>query len=126
MNYTIPREQRLLLRVIALPPVFTVCNLIGTIIYPTNVYLAEIPNMVEAFGLAAVFELYVNYLTPGASILQRDQFFEDLERTHIKTPFVCCGSKRNTSRKHEQGSLRWFKVHSILFRPKVPIICEPS
>lgn len=124
-NYTIPREQRFLLRVIALPPVYTICNLIGTIDYPTNIYLAQIPNLVEAFGLAAVFELYVNFLTPGATVLQRDQFFENLERTHIKTPFVCCFSKRNQRRKHDHGSLRWFKVRlDSVYHLNLPQWCE--
>ena len=110
INYTIPCEQRLLLRVIALPPVYTIYSLISTILYPTDVYLAESPNMVEASELAAVFKLYVYYLTPGATVLQRDQYFEDLERTHIKIPMVCCSLERNTARKHEQRSLRWFRI----------------
>ena len=112
MNYTIPREQRLLLRIIFLPPIFTVCNLISTIFYPSAVYLNQFPKIVEAIGLAAVFELYVFYLTPGATPDQRDYYFETLDRKHVKVPLFCCFSKRHTKTKHDRGSLRWFKVRS--------------
>ena len=112
VNYTIPREQRLLLRIILLPPVFTICNLISTIFYPSAVYLNQIPKIVEAIGLAAVFQLYVAYLTPGTTTDQRDHYFENLERTHVKFPLFCCLSQRHKKHKHDRGSLRWFKVRT--------------
>lgn len=84
---------------------YSICNLLSVIFYGAAIYLDEIPKIVEAIGLSAVFELYVFYLTPGATTQQRDLFFQTLERR---------GRWRNNKLKHDKGSLRWFKV-SYLF-----------
>ena len=87
---------------IALPAVYSICNLLDVIFYGAAIYLDEIPKIVEAIGLCAVFELYVFYLTPGATTPQRDLYFQNVERR---------GRWRTKRVKHDKGSLRWFKVH---------------
>ena len=105
-NYTVPREQRPILRIIALPAIYAICNLFSVLFYGAAIYIDEIPKICEAIALCSILKLYVFYITPGTTDQQRDAYSEhlDQQRRHFGIWW------RLDKPKHDKGSLRWFKI----------------
>jgi len=91
-RYKAPNEQRQIFRIVSTPLIFTIIAAISAHVYDAGVYLAPVANLYEAFALASLFLLYVQYISPDATT--RDQFFRLLEYK---------GKQAN-----DTGSLRWF------------------
>lgn len=106
LNYTIPREQKLILRIVALPAIYGVCNMLSVIFYHTAIYIDEFEKISEAVAIVSLFELYVVHLTQRATTKgEREMYFEGAER-HKHNWFGIW----TKNLKHDKGSLRWFKV----------------
>ena len=94
--YTTPAEQRPILRIVFTPVVFATTNLLAIAFYSAAQYLTPIADLYEAFALASLFLLFVQYIAPDSQ--SHNTFFSELE---------------NKSRKGEVspgGSLNWFNV----------------
>ncbi len=101
-RYTVPSEQRQVVRLIFTPVVFAVFNLLGIAFYHASIYITIIADLYEAFALASFFLLLVNFVVPDVS--NQEAFFAATE---------------NRSRKGEPiagGSLSWFKyIWTVVF-----------
>ncbi|KAL8828689.1 MAG: hypothetical protein Q9170_006492 [Blastenia crenularia] len=100
-NWTNPGEQRHMVRIIFVIPLIATCNAFMLIFYGAAWYIHPLPDMVEAFGVASLFYLFVTYITPNESV--REQYYDNLERRDRKG--------RSITGEQRQGSLRWF--HNI-------------
>ncbi|MCJ1303447.1 hypothetical protein MMC08_006257 [Hypocenomyce scalaris] len=94
-RYTVPAEQRQIVRMVFTPVVFAVFNLLAIAFYSASIYLSPIADLYEAFSLASVYLLVVHYVAPDDS--QHERFFSAAENVGPKGQ-VTLG-----------GSFQWFK-----------------
>lgn len=97
--WTKPKEQKLIVRILAFSPIFSLCALFSVWFYGAASFITPIGQYYEGFAIVSVFLLYINYLTPDEK--NRLAFFHDLERRKLF---------KSSQKKNDQGSLRWYKV----------------
>lgn len=91
-RYTVPREQRQIIRCVFVTVVFSVIALLSLVSYTAAPYIAPIANIYEAFAFASFFLLFVEFVVPEGE--NRAAFFQQLATRDGK----------------RGGSLGWFKV----------------
>ncbi|KAL1970812.1 hypothetical protein VTN77DRAFT_2646 [Rasamsonia byssochlamydoides] len=94
--YTRPQEQRQHVRIIALPVFFCVVALLSVIFYQDSIYIKPLIEVYEAFCVAALFLLFIEYVCPEEN--KRATFFENLQY------------KDNEGNVILGGGLKWFNV----------------
>ena len=95
-RYTFPDEQRQIVRIIVTPMWFSVSSLFSIAWYSAALYIQTIGFIYEAFALAAIFLLFVQYVTPDPQL--REAYFYNLPMLDRK------GNETG------RNSLPWFKV----------------
>jgi hypothetical protein len=95
-RYTKPEEQRQNVRIIFMPVVFGIISLLSILFYEDSIYFKPLNEVYQAFCIAAIFLLYVEYVCPD--VAQRPEFFSNVENKD---------KKGNTI---PGGSLLWFNV----------------
>ncbi|KAK4561800.1 hypothetical protein LTR86_004479 [Recurvomyces mirabilis] len=94
-RYTIPQEQRQILRIINLPAAYSIFNFLALLFYNDYYYIAPIAGVYEAFTVAALFLLMLEFVCPDGT--DREKFFDALPAVDKK------GNPTGG------GSLPWFK-----------------
>jgi len=97
LHWTMPREQKQIVRVILFIPAYSLCAFWALWFYHADGFVVPFGQWYEGLALTAVFLLYVEIATPDPAT--RESFFHQLERRWYT------GKK-----KSEAGSLRWFRV----------------
>ena len=95
-RYTEPNEQRQIIRLIFTPIVFALFSSLSIWFYPASLYLAPISTLYEAFALAALFLLFVQYLAPDSAT--REAYFHSLDNYNVKGQSL------------QGGSLKWLRL----------------
>ncbi|KAH7159817.1 organic solute transporter Ostalpha-domain-containing protein [Dactylonectria estremocensis] len=111
-NYTKPLEQRHIIRILFMVPVYSASSLLQIFFYEHAVYVEVISQCYEAFALAAFFALVCHYVAPD--VRSQKAFFRGMRP--IK-PWIfplslfarCCGGQRGPWRTPASG-LTWFNI----------------
>ncbi|CAG9997139.1 unnamed protein product [Clonostachys byssicola] len=74
-NYTKPREQKQIIRILLIVPIFSLCFTLGTVFYRSNVYFASVYEAYESLAIVAFFLLLCQYIQPNLRAL-RNYFAE--------------------------------------------------
>lgn len=93
--YTIPREQRQIVRIIFFPVVFAAFAFLSVAFYDAAVYLRPVASIYEAICLPALLILYFNYVCPVEQSLWN--FFGQIQLTD------------RHGKPLQGGTLRWVK-----------------
>ncbi|KAL9095376.1 MAG: hypothetical protein Q9165_002247 [Trypethelium subeluteriae] len=94
-RYTAPQEQRQILRIVNLPVFYCLFNFLALCFYNDYLYIEPIGGIYEAFTVAALFFLVLEWVCPDG--VDREQYFDKLE---------CRDRKGNPV---SGGSLQWFQ-----------------
>ncbi|KAL0933292.1 DUF300 domain-containing protein [Colletotrichum truncatum] len=114
-NYTKPREQRQIIRILFMVPVYAASSFLQLYYYWHAVYFQVMSDCYEAFAIASFFALMCHYLAPDLHT-QKDYF----RNLHPIKPWVwpvnwfakCCGGERGPWRTPKSG-LTWFNINWI-------------
>ncbi|KAI8220580.1 hypothetical protein K4K55_011490 [Colletotrichum sp. SAR 10_96] len=114
-NYTKPREQRQIIRILFMVPVYAASSFLQLYYYWHAVYFQVMSDCYEAFAIASFFSLMCHYLAPD--LHTQKEYFRNL---HPIKPWVwplnwfakCCGGDRGPWRTPKSG-LTWFNVNWI-------------
>jgi len=104
-SYTAPKEQRQLLRMVNLPVAYCLFNFLALSFYQDYLYLEPISGVYEAFVVAALFFLVLEYVCPDGT--DREKYFENLP------------GKDKKGNPIPGGSLNWFQVRPSIYRPRL-------
>ncbi|KAH6639858.1 organic solute transporter Ostalpha-domain-containing protein [Boeremia exigua] len=69
-NYTVPAQQKLIIRILLMVPVYTTACVFSIVYYKQHVYLAAIYEFYEALVIASFFLLLCGYLNPERDALR--------------------------------------------------------
>ncbi|OQV11089.1 hypothetical protein CLAIMM_14986 [Cladophialophora immunda] len=93
-RYTRPREQRQNVRIIAMPVIFSIVCLLSVLFYSASIYIKPLIEVYEAFCVAALFLLYLEYVCPNEA--ERSTYFFNLP------------AKDKKGNTRPGGSLQWY------------------
>lgn len=101
-RYLVPSQQKHIVRIIALPPMFCAISVLSIYFDKDAIYLIPIMDVYEAFCVAGLFMLLVDFVTPqeNGSIYQ----------VMLETPM-----KNKQGGTIAGGSLPWFRVCDVPF-----------
>ena len=95
-RYTAPQEQRQILRIVNLPVMYTIFNFLALTFTLDYMYIEPIGQIYEAFTVAALFFLVLEWVAPDGT--DRESYFNNLEL------------RDRRGNPQPGGSLKWFQV----------------
>ncbi|KAI5868547.1 DUF300-domain-containing protein [Durotheca rogersii] len=112
LNYTKPREQRHIIRILFMIPVYATSAFLCIYYYWHAIYFQVLSECYEAFAIASFFALMCHYIAPD--LHDQKNYFRHMRP--IK-PWVwpinwfakCCGAQRGPWRTPQSG-LTWFNI----------------
>ncbi|KAL2281529.1 hypothetical protein FJTKL_11459 [Diaporthe vaccinii] len=112
LNYTKPEEQKYIIRILLMIPIYAASAFLQLRYYHEAVYFAVISDCYEAFAISSFFALLCQYT--AADLHSQKQFFREL---HPVKKWVwplnwfkkCCGGDRGPWRTPVSG-LTWFNI----------------
>ena len=104
LNYSTPRLQRPVTRILALVPVYALASLASVLYYPAAVYVLALRDAYEGFVVASFFTLMCQYVGPSEEA-QKEVLFKKVSGARYPPP-ACCW-KNDPTRRH---FLSWSKL----------------
>ncbi|CAG8488739.1 1298_t:CDS:10 [Acaulospora morrowiae] len=86
-NYTKPKEQRLIVRLLLMVPVYTVFDLLAYLFIYQSVYFTTIRDAYQAAAIISFFYLLLEYLGPNE--LDRKTKISSVQSTRMPFPLCC-------------------------------------
>ncbi|PBP18011.1 hypothetical protein BUE80_DR011166 [Diplocarpon rosae] len=110
-NYTKPYEQRHIIRILFMVPVYATASFLSFFYYWHAVYFQVICDCYEAFAIASFFALLCHYIAPD--LHEQKIYFRRIEPRPWVWPISwfrkCCGGERGPWRTPRSG-LTWFNI----------------
>lgn len=109
--YSKPHEQKNIIRILFMVPVYAVISALSFRYYNYYIYLGVIRDCYEAFAIASFFSLLCSYIAPDLN-RQKEYFRSITVRPWIFPVNLfskCCGGQRGPWRTPRSG-LTWFNV----------------
>lgn len=111
MHYTKPYEQRHIIRILFMVPIYSLASFLSFWQYWHEIYYSVISECYEAFAIASFFALLCHYIAPD---LHNQKIYF---RTAVPKPWVwpvtwmrkCCGGDNGPWRTPRSG-LTWFNI----------------
>ncbi|KAF9481499.1 DUF300-domain-containing protein [Pholiota conissans] len=120
-NYTVPAQQRQILRVLYMPPVYAIISFFSYRFYRNYIYY----SFIEAVTLSAFLLLIIEYVAATAHGHSTDKALERKDKMPLPMPF-CCWRYRPT-KAYFMYTVKWSVLQYVIIRPLVSvagIICE--
>ncbi|KAE8555471.1 hypothetical protein EYB25_000167 [Talaromyces marneffei] len=110
-HYSKPREQRHILRILFMVPVYCTESFLCFLFYRESVYFEVLGSCYEAFALSSFFTLLCHYAAPD--LHSQKEYFRAIRPKEWLWPLSwfakCCGGQRGCWRTPRSG-LTWFNV----------------
>ncbi|KAI1409417.1 DUF300-domain-containing protein [Hypoxylon sp. FL1857] len=112
LNYTKPREQRHIIRILFMVPIYSTSAFLCIWYYWHAVYFQVISDCYEAFAIASFFALMCHYVAPD--LHEQKEFFRHMRPVKpwvwpVNWGAKCCGGDRGPWRTPKSG-LTWFNI----------------
>jgi hypothetical protein len=106
-----PREQRHIIRILALVPIYTLTTFLSLVFYKKAVYADVIRALYESFAVASLFSLLCNYVAPD---LHKTEALHNMPLRNWTIPLnwlqkITGGERKGLLRK-PKSSWTWFNV----------------
>jgi len=124
-SYTNPRQQRQILRILYMPPIYSVISFLSYRFYREYTYYSLVQIAYEAITLSAFLFLLIDYVAATATGHSPDMALERKDKTSLPIPF-CCFRYRPT-KAYFMYTLKWSVLQYVIIRPLASIagiICE--
>ncbi|KAI9746744.1 MAG: hypothetical protein M1818_000459 [Claussenomyces sp. TS43310] len=112
LHYTKPYEQRHIIRILFMVPVYAVASFLSFWWYWHAIYFQVISAAYEAFAIASFFALLCHYVAP--TLHAQKDYFRGMQPIRgwvwpLSTAKKCCGGERGIWRTPRSG-LTWFNI----------------
>ncbi|KAG2130418.1 organic solute transporter Ostalpha-domain-containing protein [Suillus bovinus] len=124
-NYTKPSEQRQILRILYMPPVYAVISFFSYRYFRSYTYYSLIEAAYEAVTLSAFLLLLIEFVAATATGGDATKAIERKDKRPLPIPF-CCWRYRPT-KPYFMYTLKWSVLQYVIIRPAVSIagiICQ--
>ncbi|KAF9222240.1 DUF300-domain-containing protein [Gyrodon lividus] len=124
-NYNKPNEQRQVLRVLYMPPVYAIISFFSYRFFRSYTYYSLAESAYEAVTLSAFLLLLIEYVADTASDHNALKAMERKDKRSLPIPF-CCWRYRPT-KAYFMYTVKWSVLQYVIIRPACSIagiICE--
>ncbi|KAJ7429278.1 DUF300-domain-containing protein [Mycena galericulata] len=124
-NYTVPREQRQVIRILYMPPVYAVISFFSYRFFRSYTYYSLIYVAYEAVTISAFLLLLIEYVAATAVGHSAENAIARKDKRPLPMPF-CCWRYRPT-KGYFMYTLKWSVMQYVIVRPAISIagiICE--
>ncbi|THU93985.1 DUF300-domain-containing protein [Dendrothele bispora CBS 962.96] len=124
-TYTNPAEQRQILRILYMPPVYAVISFFSYRFFRSYTYYSLIEVAYEAVTLSAFLLLLIEFVAATASDHNADSAIQRKDKRPLPIPF-CCWRFRPT-KAYFMYTVKWSVLQYVVIRPAVSIagiICQ--
>lgn len=122
-HYHRPNEQRQIIRIILMPPVYAVISFFGYRFFRAYTYYSLVETVYEAFAIGAFLFLLVQYI--GNTPISQRIVLANAPKRSVPFPF-CCWRYR-PSKPYFLHAVKWLVLQYCIFRPLITIagiICQ--
>ncbi|KAJ8696826.1 hypothetical protein PTI98_006659 [Pleurotus ostreatus] len=119
-NYTNPTQQRQILRILYMPPVYAIISFISYRFFRQYTYYSLIEVVYEAITMSAFLLLLIDYVAESASGHNVDNAISRKAKSKLLFPF-CCWRYRPT-KAYFMYTLKWSVLQYVIIRPVVSIV----
>ncbi|KAJ7127945.1 organic solute transporter Ostalpha-domain-containing protein [Mycena epipterygia] len=124
-NYTVPREQRQVIRILYMPPVYAVISFFSYRYFRSYTYYSMIYVAYEAVTISAFLLLIIEYVAATAIGHNAENAIARKDKRPLPTPF-CCWRYRPT-KAYFMYTVKWSVLQYVIVRPAVSvagIVCQ--
>jgi len=124
-NYTNPSQQRQILRILYMPPIYATISFFSYRFFRSYTYYSLIQAAYEAVTLSAFMLLLIDIVASTASDHAADKALERKGKKSLPIPF-CCWRYR-PSKPYFMYTVKWLVLQYVIIRPAISItgiICE--
>jgi len=124
-HYHRPAEQRQIIRIILMPPVYAVISFFSYRFFRSFTYYHLVETVYEAFAISAFLFLLVQYI--GNAPASQRAILANAPKRSVPFPF-CCWRYR-PSKPYFLHAIKWLVLQYCIFRPLITIvgiICEAN
>ncbi|KAJ6632276.1 DUF300-domain-containing protein [Mycena sp. CBHHK59/15] len=124
-NYTSPREQRQVIRILYMPPVYAVISFFSYRYFRNYTYYSLISVAYEAVTISAFLLLIVEYVAATAAGHNPEAAIARKDKRALPMPF-CCWRYRPT-KAYFMYTVKWSVLQYVIVRPAVSIagiVCQ--
>ncbi|KAL1962565.1 hypothetical protein VTN77DRAFT_9358 [Rasamsonia byssochlamydoides] len=111
LHYSKPREQRHIIRILCMVPIYCIVSFLSFWLYRKSVYFQVLGDCYEAFAISAFFTLLCHYIAPD--LHSQKEYFRGIRPKPWLWPVTwlqnMCGGERGCWRTPRSG-LTWFNV----------------
>ncbi|KAK1624615.1 organic solute transporter Ostalpha-domain-containing protein, partial [Colletotrichum phormii] len=108
-NYTKPKEQKQIIRILLMVPVYSIACTLSIIFYKKQVYIGSVYEFYESLVIASFFLLLCQLLHPDLNTLRRVFNLVEPKKWLNPTRFFVKHVGRNKKGQTEDG-LKWFNI----------------
>ncbi|KAJ3749905.1 organic solute transporter Ostalpha-domain-containing protein [Lentinula detonsa] len=120
-SYTNPAEQRQILRILYMPPIYGVISFLSYRFFRSYTYY----ELVEAFTLSAFLMLLIEFVASSGSGHKAESSIARKDKR--KLPFPFCHWRYRPTKPYFMYTLKWAVLQYVIFRPAISIaaiICQ--
>ncbi|KAF9529353.1 organic solute transporter Ostalpha-domain-containing protein [Crepidotus variabilis] len=118
-NYTSPRHQRQIIRILYMPPVYAVISFLSYRFFRDYTYYSFIEVVYEAVTLSAFLLLLIEYVADFREG-DRQNLLKEKEKRRLMIPF-CCFRYRPT-KPYFMYAVKWSVLQYVIVRPLISLI----
>lgn len=111
-HYLKPREQRHIIRILLMIPIYSIVSFLSYLFYRKAVYWDVLGNCYEAFAIASFFTLMCHYIAP--SLHEQKEYFRSLVPINwfwgVFGLQKCTGGRDKGPFRRPRSGLTWFNV----------------
>ncbi|CAK5282116.1 unnamed protein product [Mycena citricolor] len=124
-NYHVPRQQRQIIRILYMPPVYAVISFFSYRYFRSYTYYSLIYVAYEALTLSAFLLLIIEYVADTATGHKAEDAMARKDKRPLPMPFCCWRYK--PTKAYFLYSVKWSVMQYVIVRPVISIvgmICE--
>ncbi|KAI5121000.1 hypothetical protein M0805_000461 [Coniferiporia weirii] len=119
-NYTVREEQRQIIRILYMPPVYAIISFFSYRFFRSYTYYELIEVVYEAITISAFLLLIMEYVASTASGHSLSLAMERKDKKKLPIPF-CCWRYRPT-KAYFLYTLKWSVMQYVIIRPLISVI----
>jgi len=119
-NYTVPREQRQIIRILYMPPVYAIISFFSYRFFRSYTYYSLIYVAYEAVTISAFLLLIIEYVAATAVGHRAEVALVRKDKRPLPMPF-CCWRYRPT-KAYFMYTVKWSVLQYVIVRPVISIV----
>ncbi|KAJ4416231.1 hypothetical protein N0V85_002355, partial [Neurospora sp. IMI 360204] len=112
-NYTVPEQQKQIIRILFMVPVYTCSSFLSLRFYYHAIYFQVLSDCYEAFAISSFFSLMCHYIAPDLHL--QKEYFREMHPIKdwvwpVNWMAKCCGGHRKGPWRTPRSGLTWFNI----------------